>query len=76
MGSALHSGVIYAELLKLTVDRRLNFMQNLECGSTKCVTYITKKSKFTQCTSVYVDIEEVNSPLTPTVTYTYLSRSV
>jgi hypothetical protein len=48
--------------------------QNLECGTTKCVTYVTKKGTFTQCT--YVDIEEANSPLTLRVTYTYLSRSV
>jgi hypothetical protein len=70
-GSALHIGVIYAELLKLTVEHRLNFMQNLECGITKYDTYITKMGKFTQCTCEYVDTEGANSPLTLRVIYIY-----
>lgn len=76
MRSAFHSGVIYEELLKLTVEHKLNFMQNFECGTTKCDTCIAKMGKFTKCTYVYVDKEEANSPLTLRVTYTYLSRCV
>jgi hypothetical protein len=59
-GSALHIGTIYLELLKLRVEHGLNFMQNLGCGITKCVTYIKKIGKFTQYTCVYVYVEEAS----------------